>query len=71
MEHFGLMVHLMQDMADLKFAAMATGELCVMTSGTIEMQVLYVESLDSHHMVCLRYVLLVIYDFHVANCCTT
>ena len=59
MAHFGLMVHLTQDMADLKFAAMVTGELCVTTSGTIEMQVLYVESLDSHHMVCL-YVSLVI-----------
>ena len=55
MVHFSLVVHLMQDMADLKYVAMATGELSVISFGTTGMQVLYVESLDSHHMVYMVY----------------
>ena len=54
MVHFSLMVHLMKDMAELNFASMATGELSVMICGTTGMQASYVESLGSHHMVCLH-----------------
>lgn len=48
---FSLMVQVLQDLAGLKCVPMAYGEPSVMPSGTTEMQVLYADSLDSHHMV--------------------
>ena len=65
----------MQDMAELKFASMATGELSVMISGTIGMQASYAESLGSHHMVQMHYSRLVnckeSLQFYIANCHNT
>ena len=51
---FSSMVQALQDLAGLKCAPMAHGEPSVMLFGTIEMLVLYADSLDSHHMVCLH-----------------
>ena len=48
---YSSMVQVLQDLAGLKCAPMVYGEPSVMPSGTTEMQVLYADSLDSHHMV--------------------